>query len=287
MSRLNKYRAFTPRENFILFLSKIGFQFSKDDFCFNDLTLYYKAVNKFISNGYSINRINESYLEILIKKERYLIRRHGSDLKVFEQIVIDGEYSHLFNLIKKLGMVDSSLTIVDCGSNVGLFSAWILNRSKVEKIISIEADKENYSFQKKFINSEKFKSKITLLNKAIWSDSNSVLGISSEFRDGLQWAKSVVPVSDLNQETVNSISLNKILDDFTDQQVHILKIDIEGAEKVVFENLDSCDRMLKNAKIIALEIHRELDSTSKILKILQNYGFDLEQFGETTFGFKG
>lgn len=286
MSRLDKFRAFTLKEFFILLLAKTANLFSKALIYSDDFRLYSRAVSNLISNGYNIIRINENTLEISNKGDRYFVRRYGSDITVFEQIVINEEYSHVLSLINKAGLKDSALTIVDCGSNIGLFSAWIMNRAKVEKIISIEADKENYSFHKYFISQMKYENRIELLNRAIWSDSSSVLRISSEFRDGLQWSKSVVPAFNSSRDIVNSISLNKILDDFTNQQIHILKIDIEGAEKVVFENKTSFDRMLENTKIIAIEIHKEVESTDSILKILQSNGFVLEEFGETTFGYK-
>ena len=286
MSRLQKIRAYTLKEIFNLVLFKATNFFSIDIFNSKDLWQYSKAVSNLISIGYDVIRKNEKIIQISINKERYLIRRYGSDLKVFEQIIIRGEYNHILNLIKKAGLANSELNIVDCGSNIGLFSVWIMNKAKVKKIISVEADKENYSFNNYFIHKINFENKIQLLNRAIWSNSSLVLGVSNQFRDGLQWAKSVVPTVDFDQETVCSISLNQILDDFIDQQVDVLKIDIEGAENVVFGNLDSCDRMLRNTKIIAIEIHKEWDSTCEILEILQNYGFVLEEFGETTFGYK-
>jgi len=286
LSRINKYRAFTLKEFFILLLVKTARLFSKVLFYSDDLRLYTKTVNNLISKGYYVIRINDNTLKIFNNCASYFVRRYGSDIKVFEQIIINEEYGHLLCLISKAGLKDSALTIVDCGSNIGLFSFWIMNRAKVRKIISIEADRENYFFQKYFINRMKYENKIELLNKAIWSDSSSVLGISSEFRDGLQWSKSVEPARNSGQNTVNSISLNKILDDFTDQQIHILKIDIEGAEKVVFDNESSFYRMLENTRIIAIEIHKEVESADRILKILESNGFVLEEFGETTFGYK-
>lgn len=286
MSRIKKIRTFSLKEIIVISVVKILRIFSINLSYSADLKQYSRSISKLIYQGFEVIRRNDKTLEISSNGNRFLIRRYGSDMMVFEQIVIGDEYNHVLSLINSAGLVDSELTVVDCGSNVGLFSAWIINRARVQKIISIEADKENYSFNKYFISKMKYENKIKLLNRAIWSNSSSVLGVSNQFRDGLQWAKSVVPPLDFGQETVCSISLNQILDDFIDQQVDVLKIDIEGSEKVVFENLDSCDRMLKNTKIIALEIHKEMDSTGRILETLQDYGFILEQIGEIMFGYK-
>lgn len=286
MSRLLKFRAFNLKEIFVLFLARTFYGFSKSFYFSNDLKQYSKDVTNIISKGYNVIRIGKDIIEISNNKDVYLVRRYGSDIKVFEQIVIKEEYRHVLSLIDRVGLRDSILTIVDCGSNIGLFSAWIINNANVKKIVSIEADSENYIFQKYFIDKMQYESRIELLNKAIWSDSVSRLRISSDFRDGEQWAKSVVPANENNLNFVNSVSLNQVFDDYLDREIHILKIDIEGTEKVIFEKEESFDRLLKNTVIIAIEIHEEVECTAMILSILESYGFELEKVGETTFGYK-
>lgn len=267
-------------------LGKPKNRFLKNNQNTENLLPYSRAVNVLISKGYKVNRLDKKTVEIAINANRYVIRRYGSDIKVFEQVVVNEEYKHLLNLVDKVGLQHMPLTVLDCGSNIGLFSAWILNHLRVKKIVSIEADLDNYIFQKYFIDKMKYTTKVELVNKAIWSDSESILNISSDFRDGQQWAKSVVPTYETNANSVESISLNQVFDSLLDQEIHILKIDIEGAEKEVFENEESFDRLLRNTKIIAIEIHEEVESTSMILSILANYGFDLEKVGETTFGYR-
>lgn len=286
MGFLVKIRAFTKWELAVQLFSKITNQIISIAYYKENLLPYAKAVHNFISKGYEVIRIDKRTIAILVNQDKYYLRRYGSDIKVFEQVVINEEYKYIINLLERCGLGNTPLTILDCGSNIGLFSAWILNNVNVNKIVSIEADLDNYIFQKYFIDKIKYETKVELVNKAIWSDSDSTLKISSDFRDGQQWAKSVVPTSDTNANTVKSISLNQVFENYLDQQIHILKIDIEGAEKVVFSNEKSFDRMLRNTKIIAIEIHEEVESTFMIMAILNSYGFILEKVGETTFGFK-
>ncbi|MEP2298404.1 FkbM family methyltransferase, partial [Algoriphagus sp.] len=219
-----------------------------------NLQPYAETVYDFISKGFKVKRIDKMTLSIMANEEKYFLRRHGSDIKVFEQVIVNEEYRSLIDLLEKCGLANTLLSVLDCGSNIGLFSAWILNKARVKKIVSIEADLENYVFQKYVFSNMRYNSDVELVNKALWSDSESTLKISSDFRDGQQWAKSVVPALEIYPNTVKSISLNQVYDEYLDQEIHILKIDIEGAEKAVFENECGFDRLLANTKLIAIEI---------------------------------
>lgn len=251
-----------------------------------DLLQYSRRITELINKGYNFKRVNDNVIRISFQNKTHFIRRYSSDLNVFEQIFVNGEYNQLLEMINRAGLIDSPLTIVDCGSNIGLFSSWIMDRTIVKKVISIEADKENFDFQKQIFKKTGRSDKCFLLNKAIWSDSDSVLQISSNFRDGLEWSRNVVQAGYSSNGTLKSISLNQIWDEFIGGNVHILKIDIEGTEKIVFDSESSFDVMLTNVKIIAIEIHREVSDQDKIWYLLQNYGFELKEIGETTFGFK-
>jgi FkbM family methyltransferase len=286
MRLFDKFMAFTIKELSVQLVSKATNRKFFKNYYRENLQPYTKTVHNFISKGYKIIRLNEKTLAISDHGKRYYLRRYGSDMKVFDQIIINEEYKYLLKLVTKCGLENLPLTIVDCGSNIGLFGAWLLNNAEVKKIISIEADPENYAFQKEIIEKNKYSNKIQLLNRAIWPDSESSLKISSDFRDGQQWAKRVVPSAETLDDTVKSISLNQVFENYLDEEIHILKIDIEGAEKAVFENEAGFDQMLRNTRIIAIEIHEEVKFTSMILSILQRFDFLIESIGETTFAYK-
>lgn len=286
MIKLKKISALTIKEIFFLIILKLFKSNTFDKNNSKDLLQYSRRITELVNKGYNLKRENDNVLRISFQKKTYFIRRYSSDLNVFEQIFVNGEYNQLLEMINRAGFIDSPLTIVDCGSNIGLFSSWIMDRTNVKKVISIEADKENFDFQNQIFRKTKRSDKCLIINKAIWSDSDSVLQISSNFRDGMEWSRNVVQADYSSKDTLKSISLNQIWEEFIEGNVHILKIDIEGAEKVIFESESSFDLMLSHVKIIAIEIHREVSDRSKIRYLLQNYGFELKEIGETTFGFK-
>lgn len=63
--------------------------------------------------------------------------------------------------------------------------------------------------------------------------------------------------------------------------VDVLKIDIEGAERFVFESLETI-MFLKFVKILIIEIHDEFNIRYFIYDQLRDNGFLIYNFGETT-----
>ena len=59
-------------------------------------------------------------------------------------------------------------------------------------------------------------------------------------------------------------------------QVGILKIDIEGAEKTLFEDTDHLNSFLPQTKILIMEVHQEYILDETILKILAEFNFDAQ-----------
>src|SRR5688572_33226136 len=66
-------------------------------------------------------------------KEPILLRKDTSDLAIFDQVFLNGDYDVDFKFQPK--------TIVDAGANIGLFSIIMKNRFPEAKIICIEPDK--------------------------------------------------------------------------------------------------------------------------------------------------
>ena len=67
------------------------------------------------------------------------------------------------------------------------------------------------------------------------------------------------------------------------KSITLLKIDIEGAERFIFD--DNVDlSFLSITKVIAIEIHDEFQIREKIYSILKKNNFHLFESGELTIG---
>ena len=63
----------------------------------------------------------------------------------------------------------------------------------------------------------------------------------------------------------------------------ILKIDIEGAERFIFDDRASQD-FLDKTRVLVIEIHDEFNIRSSIYKELRKRGFSIVEQGELTLG---
>jgi hypothetical protein len=69
-------------------------------------------------------------------KETIFLRKDTSDVAIFEQVFLRGDYDLDFKFHPQ--------TVVDAGAHIGLFSILMKNRFPAAKIVCIEPDKNNY-----------------------------------------------------------------------------------------------------------------------------------------------
>lgn len=230
--------------------------------------------NECRNRGYTVTDLDKSYFKCAMNGSDFLLRKNSSDISVFYQVIIHAEYFPVVELIKKYGLrIDN---IVDCGANVGLAAVYFNSFFTDAKIVSVEASDVNFQLLK---NNVCHFDKIIPLHKAIWKNSGTVC-IDTNFRDKLQWSYSVTDTNNDESEQVSSITINELMQENDMTSIDLLKVDIEGGEKEIFTNIESC-KFLEVTKIIAIEIHDEFDIRSKIEKVLLHYGFFSVISGET------
>jgi FkbM family methyltransferase len=149
------------------------------------------------------------------------LRNCSSDIFVCQQILINRKYDVQDNKLPKV--------IVDAGANIGCASIWFANKYPNAKVIAIEAQAENFKLLKENVFPYK---NIIPIYAALWSKDDISLSIELEYGKGFDG----FTVHESNDNTsVKTITIRKIMRDFNLEHIDILKIDIEGAEKEVFE----------------------------------------------------
>ncbi len=166
--------------------------------------------------------------------------------------------------------------IVDLGANIGIETLRFAKLYPKAKIFSIEAVKENFET---LIKNTKNMSNVTSINAAIW-DKNSKLKIIKKSESGQ--ARYIQEVRNSDKFHIRGMPFNKILSAYSIKGICILKIDIEGAERKLFNK--SCKNWLHLVKCIIMEVP-DSDfpfTTQKILKLFieNNYKFNTYINGE-------
>jgi FkbM family methyltransferase len=170
-------------------------------------------------------------------------RPRTSDASVIAEVLIDDNYACL------LGVPDVRV-IVDAGANIGAVSVFLLEAYPEAIVIALEPDEGSFEVLQR--NLAYYGSRARSVRAALW-DRPAALGMDrGHFLDGREWTFQVRPSVDGDVE-VESTTIPGILDAFHVPQIDILKIDIERAERTVFQT--SARVWLDRVRMIAIELH--------------------------------
>ena len=198
-------------------------------------------------------------------------RRCTSDFKVFGQIFIEREYSCLDEL-------RDIHTIIDCGANVGYSSAYFLTRFPQARLISVEPDDANFELLKR--NTARYGSRVELIKSALWSHPAKLRMSTVPYRDGNAWARQVCECGP-GETGFGAVDLNQLIDRFRSSRIDLLKIDVEGAEAVVFAR--NYKSWLERVDTLVIELHDDSmfgDGRSLVKRVMAEESFSELEFGE-------
>ena len=174
---------------------------------------------------------------------------------------------------KNFEIKDTDL-VIDVGGHIGLFSLYAAQFCKNGAIYSFEPIKENYQLLSDNVNSNNLK-QIKTFNLAVSTSNSTVkLYLNDDEAGHSMFSKSSKTV------TVNSISLQRIFDDNNIENCNFLKLDCEGTEYEILENLPT-SYFDKIEKIVIeyhmADSHPELLDQLKKLLISQNYNIKIKK----------
>jgi FkbM family methyltransferase len=251
--------------------------------------LYFKTLSnegKFklqLKEDNHIKSLHKQGKHYFVRSERLnlIIRNpNHSDYAVFRQIFKFEEYKTVLSLIKMNFNYEEEKIIIDAGANVGYTSLYFLDQLSNVRIFGIEPFNKNMIQYKKNIKINNFEKQVVFYENALSEIENKSYIIDTSFRDGKDWAISTVAT---NEGNVKGITLNEIIQKNTLKKITVLKIDIEGAERFIFNRQKNLDFLIIT-QIIAIEIHDEFKIRSHINALLQEHDFILFESGELTIG---
>jgi len=234
------------------------------------------------NNNLSIINSNKIFhVELIVndKPLKLFLRELSSDVSVFCQIFINREYGFITNILPP--QTNNNIILVDLGANIGLTTAFF--KCIYNNIVSYcyEPEPENYIQLKKNIESNKFND-IHCYNSGVW-DSETQLNCSFARGDKQFWSVRLFKDKNIEKNIIYVNTLKNILSTIDRSIIDVLKIDVEGAESVIFKFGENYN-YLKKVKIILIEIHDGFDCRARIKNILEGNNFILSDEGEFTVG---
>ncbi len=211
---------------------------------------------------YSKNEI-EVFLKPLARK--IILRGGSTDVHCFEKVFLQEEYRSPFAL-------DEPQLIIDGGANVGMASLYFSARYSGAKIYAVEPELENFKLLAR--NCAGIPN-ILARRAALWP-TQSKLALSNY--DGKENWTFAVSEGDGDIET---ITIEEILRDACKDDIDLLKLDIEGSERELFENTP----WLRYVKQIAIELHDRYraDCSRSFYSAITARRFHQELRGENIF----
>lgn len=188
-------------------------------------------------------------------KENILLRRKSSDFYVFEEIFIEERYHISPNCEVKY--------IVDVGANIGLAALYFTKLFPNSKIICIEPESSNFEL---LVRNTANYPNIIRYKAGLWNKKCFLKIINVE---DANWAF-IVEETPAKEGNLFAIAMEDILLENPTESIDLIKVDIEGSEKEVFEkNIE----WLKKTKNLIIELHEDIrnGATQSVMSALKDF----------------
>jgi FkbM family methyltransferase len=251
-------------------------------FHFRDKKNYQSILNKISADAVVLDYNEHEKIVKLNKngKELQLIVRNfpSSDLAVLHQVFYNDCYYPLIKKMNELTGSDGNVKILDAGANVGFSLLYFKTFFPSAEIVGIEPARRNILQIEKNLSTNRICIK-QLIEGALWSKS-AYLKVVSDFRDNTEAALTVEEVNHVTD--IQGYDLKEIFQKCSWQEADLIKIDIEGGERHLFDTVEKADAILERTKFLAIEIHDEFDIRETIYGHLKRNNFEFFNYDDLT-----
>jgi FkbM family methyltransferase len=165
-------------------------------------------------------------------------------------------------------------TVFDIGANNGLFTLYLLNKG-CEKVYAFEPNDVTENNIKSILRDYE---NYELIKKAVYTHDNGITFYTSENNStiGSINRDNVVAQGYAKENAVESISLNTFIKQKNLDKIDLIKMDIEGAEYDIIENLENYIFDITDSFLI--EYHGNTDGNVKrMIENIVSHGFEISQ----------
>ncbi len=200
----------------------------------------------------------------------------SSDVFVFFQVFIRDEYLPLFEKVSNLEI--GPRYVIDAGANIGFFSLALSCHFPALKILAIEPDPDNYRMMNLNLEANGLIASSVSFRAALWVRRQKLF---LQKKNSKEWSYAVSETKNGDGEECEATTIDDItqMEDFS--KIDILKIDIEGAESALFQDLKFLNN-LSRTLVLAIEIHDDKADRRQINNVFHDKGFQFMEQGELT-----
>lgn len=164
--------------------------------------------------------------------------------------------------------------IIDAGAHIGMASLGFARRYPQATIFAVEPEPANFALLCRNMSAYR---QIVPLQAAIWKQDGEVCLGPSEAHP-----KGAFRIAENGETRVRAITIGTLMREMKIEFIDLLKMDIEGAEKEVFE---ACD-WIEKVGTIAIELHDRMKPGCRTALERAARRFHFEERGDVTFCFR-
>ncbi len=171
------------------------------------------------------------------------LRMGSTDLRMFQHVVAQDGYEFPF-------LVGTSPTvIVDAGANVGFASVWYANRYPDATILAIEPSSNNFAALTRNVRPYP---NVIPIQGALWGERTTLKLTDPNDGEASYRVDSPEEFTPIATSEVDAYDVPSLMESFDIDHIDILKVDIEGSEKEVFQ---TSAPWIDKVGLIAIELH--------------------------------
>jgi FkbM family methyltransferase len=195
------------------------------------------------------------------------LRLRTSDVSCYEEVLLHRQYSFDLPFSPKI--------IVDAGANIGMASIYYANKYPDARVIALEPEASNFAV---LVRNARPYPNVCCIRAALWNRDGQIAVSSPSLAQGAPGNMGFI-VHEGQGAPVRALTLQTLMRDTDIESIDILKVDIEGAEKEVFE----CCSWMQHVRSLAIELHDRFKSGCSATVNSVTGDFLATQRGETTF----
>jgi FkbM family methyltransferase len=169
------------------------------------------------------------------------LRARSTDLSIYNTVLLQKEYD--------LGLPYVPETIIDAGANIGMTSIYFAREFPLARIIAVEPEPNNFRMLCRNVAPY---GNITPVHAALWSSDGEIRVTDPDPETGASGEWAFVTHEGRAGICTRAITMRTLLAEMKIRSVALLKMDIEGAEKEVFES--GCD-WIQDVRCLVIELH--------------------------------
>lgn len=196
----------------------------------------------------------------------FTLRNNPYDYATFEEVLLNKTYD--------ISLPFTPEYIIDGGGNIGLTACYFATKYSKAIIVSIEPDSENFKMMQ--VNCSQY-TNIKMLQNGIWKKNTNLKIADSHAGNN---AFTVVETDYETPDTLKAVTIQHIMELYDMHHIDILKLDIEGSEKEVFE--ENFETWLPKTKVLIIELHDEMKKgcSRSVFNAVNKYDFSFDIRGE-------